>query len=173
MTVQDIARKYVGIKEIGNNRGFQLPHDEQRGFEKTMRQLGWKPGMPWCAFFAKLVIQEAYGAAIAKPLGGGVLISYNNVKNSELWETSKKPLVGGIAFWSTGEGHGHAGIVVSDDGVTFHTIEGNTNTRGSREGDGVLIQVRPTVPSNKSWTLMGFARPKQHENTQAGVQPSK
>jgi hypothetical protein len=32
---------------------------------------------------------------------------------------------------------GHCGIVVAVDAVGFHTVEGNTNKAGSREGDGV------------------------------------
>ena len=32
---------------------------------------------------------------------------------------------------------GHTGIVVAVDATGFHTIEGNTNAAGSREGDGV------------------------------------
>jgi hypothetical protein len=170
MSVEDVARKYLGIKEIGNNRGFLLKSADQNGFEATMRNLGWVPGEPWCAFFAKLVIQEALGPKVAKPLSGGVLLSYNNVKNDPTWEYSKKPLPGGLVFWSTTEGHGHTGIVISEEGVTFHTIEGNTNLKGARDGDGIMVQVRPVIVSNKSWTLMGFARPITNENTQASVQ---
>ena len=32
---------------------------------------------------------------------------------------------------------GHIGVVVAVDDKGFHTVEGNTNAAGSREGDGV------------------------------------
>ena len=32
---------------------------------------------------------------------------------------------------------GHIGVVVAVDSIGFHTVEGNTNSAGSRDGDGV------------------------------------
>lgn len=169
VTASSIAQQYLGIKEQGKNRGFILKYDGQRGFEQMLRSFGWRPGLPWCAFFAKLVIYRSYGPDVARILNGGVHASWNAVKANPNWKIDKRPLVDGLVFWDTGEGHGHVGIVVSDEGVTFHTVEGNTNTKGSREGDGVLMQVRPVVIANKSWSLLGFARPISYENTTASV----
>jgi cell wall-associated NlpC family hydrolase len=36
----------------------------------------------------------------------------------------------------------HVGIVISDNGKTIQTVEGNTNGEGSREGDGVYFKTR-------------------------------
>ncbi len=49
---------------------------------------------------------------------------------------------GSIFIADHGGGKGHTGLVERMDGYAIHTIEGNTNAAGSREGDGVYRKVR-------------------------------
>jgi hypothetical protein len=54
------------------------------------------------------------------------------------------PTAGSIFIIDFGKGLGHTGFVVSVVGDVIHTIEGNTNDDGSREGIGVFARVRKT-----------------------------
>jgi hypothetical protein len=49
-----------------------------------------------------------------------------------------------------GKGLGHTGFVERIDGLSIHTIEGNTNDTGSREGYEVCRRIR------KINTMKGF-----------------
>ena len=49
-----------------------------------------------------------------------------------------------------GKGLGHTGFVERIDGTSIHTIEGNTNDTGSREGYEVCRRIR------KINTIKGF-----------------
>jgi hypothetical protein len=60
----------------------------------------------------------------------------SKVKAGYIWSRAKDDASAAAArkgSWC----QGHTGIVVKVDDVGFHTIEGNTNAAGSREGDGV------------------------------------
>ncbi|MBO0918838.1 CHAP domain-containing protein [Streptomyces laculatispora] len=54
---------------------------------------------------------------------------------------SDYPAVGAQVMFGPGGGS-HTGIVIAYDATTITTIEGNTNTSGSAEGDGVYRKVR-------------------------------
>ena len=43
--------KWVGVKEIGNNQGW-----DNKDFEAKMRAIGFYDGAQWCNFFVKMVI---------------------------------------------------------------------------------------------------------------------
>jgi len=146
MNAEDIiavASGYVGVLEKPGNAGFW-----NAGFEKKMRKAGFYDGAPWCAFFAKMVAMEAcgkdteYREALGGILTGGALDSLARAKRHGL-VTGADPRPGAIAVWKRGNGPaGHAGIVVSVDGNTMETIEGNANASGSPEGDRVARKLR-------------------------------
>ncbi len=56
----------------------------------------------------------------------------------------KDPKQGDIFIMDYGHGIGHTGFVdsVDQDGIHIHTIEGNTNDEGSREGFEVCRRTR-------------------------------
>ncbi|MDR3080468.1 MAG: hypothetical protein LBV60_05990, partial [Streptomyces sp.] len=54
---------------------------------------------------------------------------------------SEYPAVGAQVFFGPGGGT-HTGLVYAYDATYIYTIEGNTNTSGSAEGDGVYLKKR-------------------------------
>jgi len=157
--LHEFARKYIGVKEYGKNSGFSLPDPSCMGFEQGMRNMGWRPGMPWCAFFIKFCVHEVYGSKYSLHMNGGVDLTWKNLAKNPLFTTTQNSYKeGDLVFWDAGEGRGHCGIVLSNSPSPLSTIEGNTNKTGSREGDGVWVKSR-SINGTSKWKLLGFARP--------------
>jgi hypothetical protein len=138
------------VEEGGPNRGVKV--------EAYQRAAGLKPGDPWCAAFVAWNVATAKGVAKAPAWTSGSAIT--------TWHRGSRGLAAGDkttpleaearlkvepgwvwvrattaksadAARKGGWVKGHCGIVVAVDAVGFHTVEGNTNKAGSREGDGV------------------------------------
>jgi hypothetical protein len=138
------------VEEGGPNRGVKV--------EAYQRAAGLKPGDPWCAAFVAWNVATAKGVAKAPAWTSGSAIT--------TWHRGSRGLAAGDkttpleaearlkvepgwvwvrattaksadAARKGGWVRGHCGIVVAVDAVGFHTVEGNTNKAGSREGDGV------------------------------------
>lgn len=112
----------------------------------------------WCmAFLYWCFDHAAEQLSITNPLTktAGVLAAWNS-QNAAAHRISMAatPLPGDIFIMNLGHGMGHTGIVesVAPDG-TLHTIEGNTNDTGSREGFEVERKVR-----HKTSPIIGFLR---------------
>lgn len=80
---------------------------------------------------------------------GGVLAQWNRIDKKYRFTS---PKVGDIFIMDFGGGLGHTGFIERIEGDTLHTIEGNTNDTGSREGYEVC---RRTRKINK---MKGFIR---------------
>ena len=80
---------------------------------------------------------------------GGVLAQWNALAPS-LKKTI--PIAGDIFIMDFGKGVGHTGFVEKVEGLNIHTIEGNTNEDGSREGYAVCRRTR------KITGIKGFIR---------------
>lgn len=140
MTLVEIARQDLGKKEKLGNVGFEDPE-----LEKAMKAVGWHPGWAWCASIQEKWIWEAYPHLKESVMGYFVpsaTATFRNLKNAG-FQTSMRPAFGALVYWQRmkdGEGlwQGHAGVVsrVVND-LEFYSIEGNTNSAGSREGDSV------------------------------------
>lgn len=173
--ILDTAKVYVGIKELKPNKGFVIQSEAQKGFEEGMRNIGWKPSLPWCAFFVKLMVLKALGPTYANVLSGGVHDSWQKITKSPLWKVVDTPVNDCLVYWDSGEGHGHCGIVTQVILPTIVTIEGNTSPAGSRDGDGVYIQKRTTMASKMKWKVLGYAVPilqSNNEDNSTSVQQS-
>lgn len=164
--IVQVAKKYVGQTETKNNSGFK-----DKEFEKRMADTGWLTGQSWCAYFCELVWREAYkGTSIEKEItklfSGSATATY---KNFELagWPVGSLPRDGALAVWRYGTGwKGHIGIVNyldETDKFKFHTIEGNTNSQGSREGIEVAKKIRflKKPLTTNGLNLVGFIYPKE------------
>jgi hypothetical protein len=58
----------------------------------------------------------------------------------------------GVKTWK-----GHAGLVINVlANGSFETIEGNTNSAGSREGDSVQIKIRTMAKRMDGLNILGF-----------------
>jgi hypothetical protein len=72
---------------------------------------------------------------------------------------SEYPAFGAQIFYGTAADLVHTGIVVAFDATTVTTVEGNTNTDGSPEGDGVYRKVHPRSSSY----VVGYGYPRYPE----------
>lgn len=132
-----IAITQIGVQEIprGSNAGPAV--------EKYLKSVGLGKGYSWCMAFIYWATKEAATQlAIPNPLTktGGVLAMYN--KERDLVVTDPRP--GDIFIMDFGKGLGHTGIIEKVEKNIIHTIEGNTNDDGSREGYEVCRKQRKT-----------------------------
>lgn len=133
MTPIQIAIGEIGREETprGSNWG---PH-----VAKYLASVGIDFPASWCMAFVYWCFDKAGGAKPYK--SGGVLNVWNHT--AEALKTSF-PEPGDIFIQDHGKGLGHTGIVEDVDIVNgiIHTIEGNTNDTGSREGYEVCRRIR-------------------------------
>lgn len=135
----------IGVKEIplGSNAGVDV--------EKYLKTVGLGKGYSWCmAFVYWAVLQACNKQKTPTPLlkTGGVLKQYNNPKAIRY----TTPQRGDIFIIDFGKGLGHTGFVEYVIGDSIHTIEGNTNDDGSREGYKVCRR------SRKIASIKGYIR---------------
>lgn len=134
-----IAHSYVGQKEVpaGSNAGVFV--------EGCLKLVGLSKGYSWCQAFVYRCFHEA---AIMRnrtnpvPKTAGVLKCWQSVPASLKVSKKKTPTAGCQFIMDYGKGLGHTGIVVSVEGNTFTTIEGNTDANGSRTGGMVCLRSR-------------------------------
>jgi hypothetical protein len=133
----EIARQYIGQKEITDNAGFL-----DKEFEKKITNCGFEKGQAWCAYFAELVWKEAFPAKFynfSKLFSAGAIRTWDNFMKDDGFICDRTPETGAVIIWQhykDGEPtwQGHAGILDYIDGEFMVTIEGNTNASGGREG---------------------------------------
>ena len=143
-----------GVKEVGGmNRGPDV--------EKYQKSVGVAPGGPWCAAFVAWNVMNSRG--LSKPpawCSGSVATQWHVASKKCGPEAKTTPLEAGFKtkiqpgwIWCRAKDptgakecragtwvQGHTGVVVKVDDTGWHTIEGNTNAAGSREGDGVYLK---------------------------------
>jgi hypothetical protein len=142
-----IAKAEVGVREIANtNCGERVDQ------YKAATWLNPKKGWAWCAAFVCWVVREAMASAGVKqtktfkrPRTAGAWDFENWSLEQDKTTNTKKPhggdiLPGDIVVFT----FSHIGIAVSapDDDGNVTTVEGNTDTAGSREGGGVYLKSR-------------------------------
>lgn len=114
-----------------------------------------QPGAAWCAAFVHQVGRQALGAGWPVPRTASVHDPHRRWPNIVAWAEDKSlllpvPHVGDLfVVWNAGLDGGryaHVGFVERlEPGAPVglvHTIEGNTNAGGSREGFGVFRRQR-------------------------------
>lgn len=118
--------------------------NDGKDVEMFLRSVGRKKGDAWCAAFVSwLHIQNN----IPNPESGW---SPDWFRNNLVYKrpiprmtpfVSRPGQVFGLWYESKGR-VAHVGIIESETRLHYHTIEGNTNTAGSNEGDGVYRKIR-------------------------------
>jgi hypothetical protein len=136
----NIAVTQIGVEEIprGSNSGPQVS-----AYEKSV---GLAPGNPWCMAFVYWCVNQAAAALnIVNPLikTGGVHDQLNRSVLRVLPKTSSAVKPGDIFIMEFSPTTGHTGFVEAVVMGMVHTIEGNSNDDGSREGYEVLRRSRP------------------------------
>lgn len=110
------------------------------------------PAWPWCAGFVSFLLKQAF-QSIGKPLPIQPTFSCDflaaQAKEKNLFRDERESQSGnqikpGAIFLNrrTSTDWVHTGIVIRAEEEVFHTIEGNTNDEGSREGYEVCQRIR-------------------------------
>jgi hypothetical protein len=151
--IADVAREYLGTRETSKNRG---PHLEQF-WAATSYPDGATNREPWCSAFVTFCVREgdkrSPDIALRNPPVFPAVAQWRpwarNPRNGCLTFTAAdvragkfQPEAGDI--FDLLPSVSHIGIVAQDydSGADVHTIEGNTNDAGSREGDGIYLKTR-------------------------------
>lgn len=146
--VLDVAKAEQGYHEgrdsDGNWNNNQKYSDETPGLE-------WSDWQAWCATFVSWVAMKA-GVADLYPRTASCYTGVQWFKNRNRF--SEYPAVGAQVFFGSGGGT-HTGLVYAYDSDYIYTVEGNTNTSGSPQGDGVYFQKR----ERRSSYVYGYGYP--------------
>ena len=173
LLIVKIARSFIGQTEIIPNAGFHDPV-----FEKLIRSTGWTPPEPWCAAFAKAVMETAFKQLdplsidlIIKYYSLSAVTTYNNAKASKELHVTQVPDIGYTIIFQ--EGHtalGHAGIVTAITPTGFTSVEGNTTDpahpiQGMNPREGYIVAEKPHI-LNKPFdpnglNVLGFISPNK------------
>ncbi len=148
------AKKFVGIKEIHPNQGWNNKY-----FETLMKKVGWQLKWDYCVLFTKLILLRTLKGKqreIVKKLftPSSQTTWANLVKNQKLglYKLSKKPKVGAIAFYKhmNADWRGHADIVgLNFDDKKYDVITANGTI-------GVEEKKRKYRYNSQTMRLLGF-----------------
>lgn len=124
--------------EVGYQEGFSGGHwNNIEKYAPQVPELTWAQGQPWCAVFCVWAFRQAGVREGSFPITASVNTAMQWYKARNRW--SEYPSVGAQVILG---GSVHTGIVIDYDADYITTIEGNTNTNGSAEGDGVYVRRR-------------------------------
>jgi len=149
----NVARFQIGKMENppGSNKGPEV--------NEYLSCVDCPPGNFWCAGFVYWCFNKAAKNLHKKnPLfkTAGCLNHWNHSKGKKIpsKEATNNPSLvkaGQVFIISHGGGMGHTGIIERVEGGFIHTIEGNSNTSGSRNGIGVFSITRKIAKINKGF----------------------
>lgn len=153
MTIQEAKKKLVDLakSQLGYHEGANN-YTKYADEPMVTRLYGWCPqSQPWCCTFVNWCFLTAFGYDLGSRLTyGGTAACSNSAqlfKNAGAWSYS--PEVGDQAFFYSGGGINHTGIVVEANGTAFTTIEGNYSDKVSNVWHKVGAS-----------DVAGFGRPK-------------
>lgn len=135
-----IAGAEIGVREAtGNNDGKRI--------KQYLAAVGLPKGQPYCAAFISWVFKTA-GYPLPRTGWSPALFPAKRIV-----KTAKPGNLFGIYF-PTLKRIAHCGFVESTRNQWVTTIEGNTNLKGNREGDGVHRRTRHarTIHRYADWT---------------------
>lgn len=157
------AKKYVGIRELGNNNGW-----DNTDFQQKMVAVGWKNGEQWCAYFVKMILLEISKGKAAeffkKAASANTQITWNNFQTpSKYHEVSQKPSKGALIIYQgiSDPSHGHIEIYAGPGkNGAYKVISGNTYfTEG---GQGVVMKERAANDMQKQGLkILGYIKIKK------------
>jgi hypothetical protein len=147
--VIEIAKAEVGYHEGRSSSGHWNNIEK---YAPAVPGLEWAQGQAWCATFVSWCALKA-GAADLYPRTASCEVGVQWFKQKGRF--SEYPAIGAQVFYGSGGGS-HTGIVTDYDDTYVYTVEGNTNTNGSAEGDGVYAKKRVRRDS----FVYGYGLPK-------------
>lgn len=144
--VLEEATKYLGLVEVPklSNRGTEI--------DFWLKECVVPFGNPWCAAFATNVLRQALGKGTPIYLNASVqrIVDWaESLKTLQVW--NDKPQIGDlfVIYFESLKRYGHIGFVSKVDDNTFETVEGNSNSDGSRDGYGVVTNKRKVTNNIK------------------------
>lgn len=145
-----IAATQVGVVETSWNSSPMI--DKYLGLVKLKK-------VAWCASFVYWCLRRAGISRSSLPKRWKApAVRFWVAWAKKEGRITKTPNRGYLFFWLNGT-RGHIGFVnrVGGNGL-FRTIEGNTNFRGAREGDGVYRKKREirTMDNNEQWGFISL-----------------
>jgi LysM repeat protein len=143
----------LAATQVGVHEGYSGGHwnNDQR-YSKETPTLAWSNGFAWCQTFQSWLLYKT-GLASLGPCTASCLNAVGWFKNHGRF--SEYPALGAQIFFGKGGGS-HVGLVVGYDSTYVYTIEGNTNSNGSAEGDGVYRKTR----RRSDTYVFGYGYPK-------------
>lgn len=174
VSVLDVARDYLDLSEIAQNREWSDADASARLRRLMMEEGSWEPGWAYCMSFVKATYVQGYLNAgadpdlvrkVARKLTPSVMTSYSNCMPLI---TRDVPKTGAIGFMRNGTSwNGHAFLVVlASPRSRMLTLEGNTMPAAGvdakqREGDGIYARAdrRRDFTATKGLHLLGFLNP--------------
>ena len=155
------AQKWVGVKEVGNNAGW-----ENKDFEKLMIAAGWAKNAKdpnnraYCASFVKMVLlQVSSGKAkefFKKKLSALAKNTWVVLQNTEYSEKIDKPEAGAILCYEH-----HNEICESTDGKNNTVISANSPLGNDRNVQGVTRRTRGAGLGLGDDPFLGYIRIKK------------
>jgi hypothetical protein len=140
MSIADVvlmwALKYVGTAEI--------PPHLNRGplIDAWVTRVGSPLGSPWCAAYAWCMGAEALGTRWPVVKSGSCQAIYDWAKQKDCLVAAPAPGDLFLLYHAELSRYAHVGYVRSVRSDRLGTVEGNTNTDGSRDGWGVFARER-------------------------------
>lgn len=131
-----VAKSQVGYHEGRNSNGVWNNHQK---YSPAVPGLEWSQNQAWCATFVSWVAMKA-GVASLFPRTASTDAAASWYQSRKRWSTY--PAIGAQGFLAHGGDEFHTFIVVRYDDTYIYTIEGNSNTNGSPQGDGVYALKR-------------------------------
>ncbi|MER5653420.1 CHAP domain-containing protein [Streptomyces sp. NPDC002131] len=137
-TAADVIR--VAKSEVGYHEGYSGGHwNNKQKFSPAVPGLEWSQNQAWCATFCTWAFQEAGMPKDSYPVTASCALGVAWWKKANRF--SEYPAIGAQVFFGPGGGS-HTGLVYAYDTTYIYTVEGNTNSSGSAEGDGVYLKKR-------------------------------
>lgn len=131
-----VAKSQVGYHEGRDPDGNWNNHQK---YSPAVPGLEWSQNQAWCATFVSWVAMKA-GVAHLFPRTASTDAGASWYQSRGQW--SEYPAVGAQGYLAHSGNEFHTFIVVRYDDTYIYTIEGNSNTNGSPQGDGVYALKR-------------------------------
>ncbi|MET9861951.1 peptidoglycan-binding protein [Streptomyces smyrnaeus] len=135
------AAKVVSVakSQVGYREGYSGGHwNNNQKYSDQVPGMKWSDRQAWCQTFQAWVAMKA-GTADIEPRTASCRVACDWFKQRDRF--SYYPAIGAHVFFGSGGGS-HVGRVYKYDSTYVWTIEGNTNTSGSAEGNGVYLKKR-------------------------------
>ncbi|MFK0295464.1 peptidoglycan-binding protein [Streptomyces sp. NPDC090442] len=152
------ARELIRIAkaEVGYREGYSNGHwNNWQRYSPAVPGLEWSQNQPWCSTFVSWAAMKSGNADLfPRTASCATGVAWYRQRG----RVTEYPVIGGPVYFGSGGGS-HVGICIAYTSSTITTVEGNTNSSGSAEGDGVYLKTRP----RKSSYVYGYGIPDYPE----------